>query len=194
MDKITHGVLDCVPKFILEDRNGYALARTMDVLATRLCRDIEAANVCLTDPEKMPEWALDEYAYGHGMAWYDRTADIEVKRRWVMEAYTMRYCIGTKDAIRHLLLGFYDSCDVEENWEYGGKPYHFRVMVSGAWDQRGDAWTRKVLDATKNLRSVLDELSVGSTARIEVHAQGEITALVRFPLCGEMLCGEWPET
>lgn len=194
MNKIEHGVLDCVPKFILDDRNGYALAKTIDTLVSRLCKDIEEADAYLTDPNQMPEWALDEYAYGFGLVWYDKTADIETKRRWVLDAHKMRHCIGTKDAILHLLLGIYDNCDVEENWQYGGEPYHFRVTVSGAWDAKGDTWTRKVVDAVKNLRSTMDELSVGSTAKIEVQAASEVTALIRFPLCGEMLCGQWPET
>lgn len=193
MDKISHGLLDCVPRFLLDDRNAYALARTMDVLLRKLLDDIERADDCLTNPGKMPEWALDEYAYNNGLVWYDKSADVEIKRRWVAEAHKIRNYIGTKEAIRYLLLGIYDSCDVEENWEYGGEPFQFRVTVSGRWDKHGDEWTRKVVESVKNLRSTFEELSVGSTDRIEIRARGEAVTYIRFPICGDMLCGEWPE-
>lgn len=179
MDKITHGVLECAPRFILEDRNTYALARTMDILTARLCRDIADADICLTDPEQMPEWALDEYAYGLGVAWYDKSADIETKRKWLIEVHDMRCCVGTKDAIHRLLLGFYGNCDVEENWQYGGEPFHFRVIVSGEWSQERAAWARNAIEQAKNVRSIFDGLHLGRVTRISVRGEGSVVA--RFP-------------
>ena len=193
MDKITGSLLESVPRFILNDRNGYAIAKTMDVLVTRLCRDIEAADVCLTDPENMPEWALDEYAYGLGLTWYDKTADIEVKRKWILEAHTMRYCIGTKDAIHYLLSGFYDDCEVEEYWQYDGEPYHFRVSVSGEWTAANEKWTRNVLRYVKNLRSILDDIAVGSGTVIRVSGEGSVIGGFMYGLTsGERMTGTQP--
>lgn len=159
MDKIQFNFVELVPKFIREDRNGYALAKAIGAALEMFCADVERADAYLTDPERMPEWALDEFAYNNGMSWYDRTASVEVKRRWVKEADYMRRCIGTKEAVRRLLLGFYDYCAIDEWFEYGGAPYTFRVSVSGDWSEGLEDWAIKAIERVKNLRSVFESFA-----------------------------------
>lgn len=154
MDKIDLQFVDLVPKFIRRDRNGYALSKAIAWAVEQLCADIEQADAYLTDPERMPEWALDEFAYNHGMEWYDKMASVEVKRRWVRDADYMRYVIGTKEAVRHLLLGFYNYVSLEEWYQYDGPPFVFRVFVSGDTDEALEEWGKRATNIVKNLRSI----------------------------------------
>lgn len=179
MDKIDLHYVDLVPGFIRRDRNGYALARAIAWAVEQFCADMEQADAFLTDPECMPEWALDEFAYNHGMEWYDRTASVEVKRCWVRDADYMRYVIGTKEAVRHLLLGFYNYVNIEEWFQYSGKPFVFRVFVSGDTSEALEEWGRKSTNIVKNLRSIFGAFA--QTSRESLHfAQRDSFYLITY--------------
>ncbi len=149
-------LLTLIPRFIREDRNGFALARAAMHMVFCFQRAVQKAVVELTDLENMSEEALDERAYSLGMAWYDYRADAEKKRMWLREAEAMRRSIGTVAAITRLMNGVYANCKVEEWTQYGGEPYHFRVTVFGKADPETEKWARAAIESTKNLRSILD--------------------------------------
>ena len=67
--------------------------------------------------------------------------------------------------------GVFDSVKVEEWWEYGGDPCHFRVIVTGEWSEEAAIWAEKAVAATKNVRSILDGIQFSSgDATIQVYA------------------------
>lgn len=181
-----------VPEFLRDDKNGYAIAKAIEAGLAYFLECAQAGVDCLMDMEKAPEWRLDEMAWELGCL-YDYQADVKAKRRWIQDAMPLFSSYGTPQAIYNFLKGYFDNVELEEFWEYGGEPYHFRVIVSGDWSEKNAAWTRKAIETAKNMRSVLDELSVGSHARVEIKAEGNSDVRVRFPLCGEMLCGQWPQ-
>lgn len=182
MDKIEFKFIELVPEFLREDRNGRALALAIGWALEQMCVDVEAADAMLIDPDRMPEWALDEFAYNHGMDWYDRTADVEVKRRWVRDADYMRYCIGTKEAVRHLMLGFYGHCDVDEWYAYGGKPYEFRVNVTGDTSEALEEWAKRAIASVKNLRSIFGAFAHAYRERLELRQRDTFYLLsCRYP-------------
>lgn len=183
--------LSLVPKFLLEDRNTNALARAIGAAVARFTSDVRMADLTLTDVESMPEWALDEYAYGNGMLWYDVDADFLRKRMWTMDAQSMRWCLGTREGVERLIRGVYDKGVVEEWFEYGGEPYHFRIRVYGETGSDTMAWAKKAVDASKNCRSVLDSFSFGIDESAEIKEQ-VITGMSLYARCAEdgVYCGE----
>lgn len=144
------------PRFIREDRNGYALTCAIMHMVFAFTRAVQKALIERTDVERMSEEALDERAYSLGMAWYDYGAEEEKKRMWIREAEQMRKRIGTAAAITQLLGGVYATSKVEEWTQYDGEPYHFRVMVFGKADPETEKWAKAAIESTKNLRSILD--------------------------------------
>lgn len=189
METLTYDIRALIPKFLRADRNGAAMAAAISAALAQFTAAVEQADSLLCDVDAMPEWALDEAAWGSAMPWYDFTADTLAKRGWVRNAEEIRAMIGTKGAIRRLLLGIYARCAVEECWEYGGDPHHFRVTVEGEYSAQKNAWALKTIAAIKPLRSVLDGIAIGARATITARSEESMGAM-RYARCGAAVCGQ----
>ena len=189
----TFDITKWVPRFLLNDKNGYALAKAIEA-ALQMMNDIIDQGVnCLTDYETMPEWRLDELAWELNCL-YDYHADVETKRQWIINAIPYYRLYGTPEAIYKYIGSYFDSIEVEESWVYNGEPYHFRVMVDGEWNPENEAWARKAIDKAKNVRSVLDALAIGSRSYIGIMAEGAVAGRFAYPLTGaENWAGRWPQ-
>lgn len=181
------------PDFILADKNGYAMAKAIERALQIMCSTIQTGVDNLQDIDKMPEWRLDEMAWELGCL-YDHNANIETKRRWIKDATPLYSALGTPQAIYNFLEGFFDQVELEEHWQYPGEPFHFRVTVSGEWNDANEAWLRRAIEASKNVRSVLDDIALGSGTTIIVSGEGGVLARYGPPLTGDGLyAGTYPE-
>lgn len=181
------------PDFILADKNGYAMAKAIERALQIMCSTIQTGMDILQDVDKMPEWRLDEMAWELGCL-YDHNAEIETKRRWIKNATPLYSALGTPQAIYNFLEGFFDQVELEEHWQYHGEPFHFRVTVSGEWNDANEAWLRRAIEASKNVRSVLDDIALGSGTTIIVSGEGGVLARYGPPLTGDGLyAGTYPE-
>lgn len=189
----TFDIRQWVPKFILADKNGYAIAKAIEA-ALQMMNDIISEGVdCVTDYDSMPEWRLDELAWELNCL-YDYNADVETKRRWIMNAIPYYRLYGTPQAIIEYVGSYFDSIELEENWKYNGDPYHFQVIVDGEWNQANEAWARKAIEKAKNVRSVLDSLMIGSRSYIAMAAEGQVLSKFAYPLTGaDNYAGRWPQ-
>jgi P2-related tail formation protein len=182
-----------IPSFLLADRNGYALAKAIEKAAIILTDTIQAGVDAVLDVDKMPEWRLDEMAWEYNCL-YDYNADIEAKRHWIRDVTPLYAVLGTPQAVYNFLEGYFDQIELEEYWQYAGKPFHFRVTVSGEWNDANEAWLRRTIAESKNVRSVLDDIALGSGTTIIVSGEGDVLARYGPPLTGDGLyAGTYPE-
>ncbi len=189
METLDYTLSQFIPRFIQKDRNGAAMVAAINAGLQLFTQSVEYIEVLQTDPANMPEWALDEIAWASATPWYDFTADVETKRGWVQYADAVRACVGTRGAIKRLLLGMYDQCKIEEYWEYGAELHHFRVAVRGEYSALKTRWAVNAINAVKPLRSVLDGLSLAAETSIAV-SETRLMGLYVPPVCGTMACGE----
>lgn len=181
------------PRFLLNDKNGYALAKAIEAALQMMNDTIDEGVNCVIDYETMPEWRLDELAWELNCL-YDYHADVETKRKWIINATPYYRLYGTPEAIRKYIGSYFDNIEVEENWIYNGSPYHFRVFVDGTWNPANEAWARKTIDKAKNVRSVLDSLAIGCNSYIAMMAEGEVLSKFAYPLTGPSnWAGRWPQ-
>lgn len=150
-----------VPRFIMQDKNGYAVAKAIEAGLQIMNDTVNDGVKCVTDADTMPEWRLDELAWEYNLL-YDYTASIEQKRAWIKDAPKMYALYGTPEGIIAYLRSIYDVVSIDEWWAYNGSPFHFNVSVSGLWSPENEAWTMKAIRETKNLRSVLDNVAFNS--------------------------------
>ena len=164
-----------VPTFILQDKNGYAIAKALEAAMDYFVSVAQTGLDILFDPEKMPEWRLDEMAWEMGCL-YDYSASVENKRYWITHALELTSLYGTPQAIYKFLEGVFPIVEVEEFWQYGGEPYHFRVILSGAesYDSAKLAWAQNAIERVKNVRSVLDAVIIDNSAEIIVSADTDV--------------------
>lgn len=181
-----------VPRFIREDRNGYALMRAIGWAMGQFMDAVAHADMCLTDVENMPQWALDEYAACRGIRWYDADAALATKRMWIRDYDKMHSCVGTREAIEHLMRGVYENCAVEEWSEYGGEPYHFRVRVYGEYDAELEKWARAAIAIVKNCRSMLDSFAYGTDTKLRITERQGAVMVNSYIQCADehVLCGD----
>lgn len=166
-----------IPAFIMRDKNGKALAKAIEA-GLQAMNDVIAQGVaCVNNVDTMPEWRLDELAWEFNIP-FDFTADIAVKRKWIAEAVTTYSTYGTPAVIKNYLESMFDSARVEEWWEYGGDPHHFKVYVTGEPTASNMAWATEVIEKTKNCRSYLDELVFDATeSEAELLVDSAITGI-----------------
>ena len=162
-----------LPRFLLEDKNGYAMAMAIGAGIKALNDGLLEGVGCVTDPDAMPEWRLDEVAWEYDIP-YDYTAEPEVKREWIRNAYEISRLFGTRAGIERMMEAFVGSADVAEAPEYGGSAFHFRVRYTGSWDQDRVKWANTALRAAKNVRSVLDSYTFGRKIGVPVFAGGAL--------------------
>lgn len=160
-----------LPRFIMNDRNGRALAKAIEHIFQAVADAAERGIEILQDVQKMPEWRLDERA-NELACLYDFDASIEKKRYWIENATYLYTVYGTPQAIYNFLEGYFQNIQVEEFWEYGGDPFHFRVTVSGGdYGAASIAWAQKAILNVKNVRSILDDVTIDSSSEILVSGE-----------------------
>ena len=180
-----------MPRFLMDDKNGRAMAKAIERAMILTDEVIQAGLDTLLDVEKMPEWRLDEMAREYNVL-YDFAADAEAKRAWIRDAFPMYRVYGTPEAIYQYLRGVFDEVEVEEWWQYGAAAYHFRVIVAGEWTDAKEAWARYAIRVASNIRSVLDDISVGTAGGAVVRAESAKAFKFYYPLAGDELCGTLP--
>ena len=149
-----------VPQSIGSDENVKAICDAIDVKLRELSM---AATSVLILPRlnELPEEIVDELAWQYHVDFYDYSASIDKKRSLVRQAIAWHKRKGTPAAVEEVCSAAFKTAKVFENWEYGGKPYHFQVRLieEGIPNQIViDNLVRAVND-TKNTRSWLDGLS-----------------------------------
>lgn len=190
---IQFNIEQLVPVFILNDKNGYALAKAIETGFLEFDRIIQQGVDCLLVIDSMPEWRLDEFAKEMNCP-YDNFAPIETKRILIRLALATNRYYGTKGALQKYFEDLFGDTEIEEAHDYGGYPFHFRVTVNENWDSEKAALAAKIIDKVKNVRSVLDELRIGSNCKIAATAGGDL--LVRFPYSytsEALYTGTWPD-
>ena len=175
-----------VPKFILADKNGYAIAKAIEAAMRSMNATVRQSLDCLLDYDTMPEWRLDELAWELNCL-YDYNASIETKREWIKNAVPLYRLFGTPQAVYKYLAGYFDDVELEEAWQYGGDPYHFRVTLSGEWTDEHELWARRAIEESKNVRSVMDTLAAGAFGEIVVDAEQAGVHGFQYPMTSTLL-------
>ena len=158
---IDFDVKKLVPRFLYNDKNGHAICMAIQAALEYVADVTEEGIAIIQDVDAMPEWRLDELAWEYNIL-YDYSAEIDVKREWIRNARQFYSLYGTAAGVEQYLLAAFSAVHVEESWDYGGDPFHFRVTVTGQWSEENEEWSRKAINTVKNVRSVLDEILYAS--------------------------------
>ncbi len=146
-----------------------------EILAEELAKNREYCDAIMiyTAIDKLSEEVLDALAYDFNVEWYDYEGTLAEKRKTIKECISIHRYKGTKYAVETALQSVYTQAKVQEWYEYGGEPYHFKVIINDSTNdvERRDRILAKV-KYYKNLRSVLEEtiFIVGLSSDIKIKA------------------------
>ena len=149
-----------LPAFMSADDTSQAMTAALNPELSELARKLRNALI-IPRLDEFSEEILDELAAELNIAWYVRGADIDAKRSVIRNAYEIHGRIGTPWAIETVGQQYFGDAEVEEWWEYGGEPYHFRVRTGNVVEGTRDAQVfLRLVEKLKNARSVMDGLYI----------------------------------
>ncbi len=111
--------------------------------------------------DELPESVLDALAWQLHVDVYDEDMSLAKKRKLVKNAIKDHKYKGTPWAVKSVVEVLLNYAKVEEWYEYGGSPFHFRVSGESGPIPNGDKLQRLVdaINEVKNVRSWLDGVS-----------------------------------
>lgn len=167
-----------LPAVLKKDEGFAALGK---IIAEQLATNRMLTDKTLIYPaiDSLDESVLDALAYDLNVPWYDYEGDLSCKRSTIRECIQIHQFKGTKYAVEAALRSVYEEVRVSEWFEYGGEPYHFKVII---YDSSNDREKRSRVLAKvqyyKNLRSVLEETI------FEIGINSDISVSAAFRPCG----------
>lgn len=143
-----------------------AIAGELSVLSEETALAVIYANI-----DSLPEAVLDTLATDFKVDWWSYDYTIAEKRKTLKDSWYVRRHLGTKKAVERAISAIYADTQVSEWFDYGGKPYHFKLIIPVDQTSLDPAKHSTVLTLAayyKNLRSVLDD--------VEYHGSGGTAA------------------
>ena len=135
----------------------YAVGRQVDKLLAMADR-----MVIWADLDRVPEPLLDCLAVELRTPAYSQDYPVEVKRTLVRESLLFYARMGTPAAVDRLIQSIFGSGQIQEWFEYGGEPHHFRATIGAGGITIGPESLeelRRVLASVKRLSSWLDSIT-----------------------------------
>ena len=158
-------LMAALPDALRQDSSVLALAESVAGLLASRPEEIDRLRI-YPAIDALPEDLLDILAHDYKVDWWDTEYSLEEKRRTLKASWRVHKTLGTKAALETAMSAVYPGTEVEEWFEYGGEPHHFRVFVRGegiAIDPGRLDEFKKAIVRVKRLSSWLDSI-ITSTA------------------------------
>lgn len=159
-----------LPQFMRGDPAVIGLANGLNQIIPELANSIRR----LTTWDRLDELSeaeLDELAWELNILWYDKAAPVATKRDLIRNS-DLVYChLGTKWAVENVIRSYFGDGSIEEWFEYGGQPGHFRVVSSNPTlnaEKIGEFMA--ILEKVKRASSHLDTITINLAADIRLAA------------------------
>lgn len=153
-------ILKLLPEWMQED----ASIKALTVGTNEEARRVYALIGILTRWDKinrLGEDYLDFLAKELNIPWYRTDASIETKQRIILNSDLVHKILGTKKAVEMVVNDYFEEGEVREWFEYGGEPYHFRVVSENSESvEENSAMFLQLLNTVKRKSAWLDALAV----------------------------------
>lgn len=153
-------LLRLLPQFMREDKNAQAFAYAVNSQIISVSQSIEHARL-YSRIDSLSEAVLDELAWQFNIAEYSNDYDISIKRELIKGCMVQHYTRGTVYSVENVVKRIFGDASIEEWFEYGGSPYHFKIHTSNveATDEMVQELVR-IVKETQNVRSYLEEVVI----------------------------------
>lgn len=143
---------------------GYAIMKQNNRALDYLERSMVYAGV-----DNLPEKILDVLAVELRAPYYDNDFDIEKKKKIVKDALYIQSKAGTPEAVSTMIQNVFGGGVMEEWFEYGGEPYHFKIDTQAILDEEINAKFTKLIRKVKNVRSKLDQIIITRDTELKMY-------------------------
>lgn len=162
-------LIDLIPANLHEDENVRAAAEAIDAELHEVSKLMPGVAI-LHHIDTLDEQWIDELAWQFHVDFYDPTLPIEQKRQLVKNSLAWHKRKGTPSAVNELITTIFGSGEVQEWFQYGGKPGYFKVTTSdpSATNERAQEFLAAI-NSVKNTRSWLETIEITRTGSMNLH-------------------------
>lgn len=168
---IAENLLSSLPDVLKNDADMMALAAIIAETLSNRINEIEDVAI-YSRIDNLPENLLDILAHDFKVDWWDGNYTIEEKRATLKKSWRVHKTLGTKSAVETAISAIYPDTVVSEWFEYGGAPYHFRLLVDATYESIDAEKHKRVIERVefyKNLRSVLDGIEYFANGKSNIY-------------------------
>ena len=169
-------LIDIIAPSLRGDANVQASLSSLQTVYRQLVSDLQSVQF-RSAISRCSDNVLNHLAIEFRVAYYNPSDSRDKREQSVLNAVRWLIGLGTPGVIDEVCSLYFNYAQVQENWQYGGVPFHFRVLL-GADTTNSDvvgAATAMIL-AYKNVRSWFD---------------GFVRAYAVAPSQGYIACGLW---
>lgn len=182
MNKDAHGLnvenlLSILPPVLANDPDMKAIAESVAGILVENDKAIDSISI-YPNIDNASEDLCDILAKDFDVTWYDYNYSLEQKRAMIKSNFNVHRHLGTVGAVNDLVSAAFKEGIVQEWFDYGGEPYHFKIIL-----QEGSNYTMtdesialfsRLIENVKNLRSHLDVIE----AHRPVYADVNVGAVI----------------
>lgn len=170
-DIFTADFSDYLPGALKHDPNMRAFAAAVTKAALDVSGSIDRVLI-YSRIDELPEELIDILAYDMHVDWYDYSYPLETKRNLVKSSVKVHKKMGTVYAVETAIRAIYPESRIEEWFEYGGKPFHFRVILNAGTQNVHidiDDMIKKI-NIYKRLSAHIDSIHTERTKKTKIYA------------------------
>lgn len=158
-----------IPSFMQDDENFKALIYAINDEFKLLYSQTQMISL-YKNLDLLPESILDELAEQFSITEYNKAYSPTIKRNLIRNCLATHKRRGTVASVEDVCAKIFGDALIEEWFEYGGEPYHFKVYTENLnVSDTMIADFKRVISETKNIRSHLDELVVSAINSLDLY-------------------------
>lgn len=166
-------LLQTLPSVLSADAGMQPLGETAAQALAALWQAVDLPTI-FSRIDSLPESLLDILAKDFKIDWYNYDHPIETKRAVIKDSFFVHKHLGTVGAVKRAISDVWPSFALEEWFQYGGDPYHFRVAIADKdFTVAKRAQAIRYINRVKNVRSWLDDIYVRVVGDIVIVEQAE---------------------
>lgn len=116
---------------------------------------------------------LDILAWQFRVDWYDSALGIDVKRRLIKNCMKVHRTKGTGYAVEQVVQDMFGDGEVSEWYEYGGEPFHFKVITTNpsVTEELANQFNIAV-SKVKRKSVILEQIIISLSAELNIYYAG----------------------
>lgn len=152
-------LVDILPPSINQDDQVVTAAAAIDQLIYQQQAAIDRLAI-LARLDGINDQEADELAWQFHVDFYGPPMPLEKKRELVKKSLVWHRKKGTPSAVEEVVSAAFDSAEVKEWFDYGGQPYHFKVVTREILTPEKYDQVVRAINSVKRKSAVLDDIEV----------------------------------
>jgi phage tail P2-like protein len=149
-------LLELLPENLRNDPDIIAASLAVDREFLALAHWIKNCRT-IADIDNASSEVIDNLAGEINVDFYDQALPLEKRRELVKNGYLYKYRKGTAYAVKQIVSDAFDQTGVQEWFDYGGEPYHFKISTeTNLPDENKISEVVRAVNSVKNARSALE--------------------------------------